>query len=342
MRLFITGGSGFIGSNAVRHALANGHTVLNFDKLTYAASERTLDKFQNNINYSFFHGDICDAASVNKAINQFCPDAVLHFAAETHVDRSIDGPSNFINTNINGTYVLLEITNAFWVENGSSKNFRFLHVSTDEVYGSLQLDQQTQFTETTRYDPTSPYSASKAASDHLVRAWHRTYNFPALITNCSNNYGPYQFPEKLIPLMVINGIRQKNLPIYGTGANVRDWLHVTDHVIGLFKVLAEGRLGETYNIGGQQEKTNLEIVQTICDILDSKQTDAKTSHHDLIKFIEDRPGHDLRYAIDASKMKHELAWQPLIGFEDGLRQTVDWYIENAEWWLPLIDKTDKH
>lgn len=342
MRLFITGGSGFIGSNTVRHALAHGHSVLNFDKLTYAASERTLDEFRNDTNYSFFHGDICNASSVTKALNQFRPDALLHFAAETHVDRSIVGPANFINTNINGTYVLLETANAFWLDHGAGDNFRFLHISTDEVYGSLKLDEMTQFTEKTRYDPTSPYSASKAASDHLVRAWHRTYDFPALITNCSNNYGPYQFPEKLIPLMIINGVQKKPLPIYGTGKNIRDWLHVKDHVAGLFRVLTCGRVGQTYNIGGLKEKTNLEIVQAICDILDSRQTGVATSHHDLITFVQDRPGHDLRYAIDPSKMKDELAWQPKIGFEDGLRQTVDWYMENAEWWLPLIEQKDRH
>jgi dTDP-glucose 4,6-dehydratase len=338
MRLFITGGSGFIGSNAVRYAMEQGHKVLNFDKLTYAANETTLDEFQSNRNYSFFHGDICNAAEVTTALKQFRPDAVLHFAAESHVDRSIEGPATFINTNINGTYVLLESSAAYWAQCGHTEQFRFLHVSTDEVYGSLQLEEDRKFTETTRYDPTSPYSASKAASDHLVRAWHHTYNFPALLTNCSNNYGPFQFPEKLIPLMIINGIQQKRLPIYGTGENVRDWLHVRDHVTGLFRVLADGQLGHTYNIGGQQEKTNLEIVQAICDILDSRQNNGEKTHHRLIEYVQDRPGHDLRYAVNASKIRDELGWLPTVGFDEGLLQTVNWYVENSKWWLPHIEK----
>ena len=332
-KILVTGGAGFIGSALVRHLINNtDHTVINVDALTYAGNLESLAPVSGNSRHIFEQVDIRDRAELDRLFQQHQPDAVMHLAAESHVDRSIDGPAEFIQTNIIGTYNLLEAARSYWnsLQSQQKEAFRFLHVSTDEVYGSL--GESGFFTETTPYQPNSPYSASKASSDHLVRAWHHTYGFPVLTTNCSNNYGPYQFPEKLIPLMILNALEGKALPIYGKGDNIRDWLYVDDHVRALLTVLEKGRLGETYNIGGHNEKTNLEVVKTLCALLDElKPNSPHAPHENLITFVTDRPGHDQRYAIDATKMAQELGWRPQETFETGLRSTVDWYLNNATW-----------
>ncbi len=334
MRLIITGGAGFIGSAVIRYLISQTDvTVLNIDKLTYAGNLDSLTTVEKSSRYHFAQADICDAAKLEKLFTEFQPTAVMHLAAESHVDRSIDGPADFIQTNIIGTYTLLEATRAYWqnLSEVAKKEFRFHHVSTDEVYGSL--GETGLFTEITAYQPNSPYSASKASSDHLVRAWHHTYNFPVVTTNCSNNYGPYQFPEKLIPLIILNALVGKSLPVYGQGENVRDWLFVDDHARALCLVLQQGQLGETYNIGGHNEKKNIDVIHTLCETLDELLPNAQYKpHHQLIAFVADRPGHDLRYAIDASKIQKTLGWQPQETFETGLRKTVQWYLENETWW----------
>jgi dTDP-glucose 4,6-dehydratase len=330
-KLLITGGAGFIGSALVRYVLGTtSDQVVNLDKLTYAGNLQSLASVSNDPRYRFEHVDICDAAEVARVFREHQPDAVMHLAAESHVDRSISGPAAFIETNIVGTYTLLEAARAYWssLEGDKKASFRFHHISTDEVYGSL--GETGFFTEETAYQPNSPYSASKAASDHLVRAWHHTYGLPVVTTNCSNNYGPYHFPEKLIPLMILNAVNGKPLPIYGRGDNIRDWLYVEDHARALYLVMNQGRLGETYNIGGWNEKTNLDVVQAICAILDELHPQG-APHSRLITYVQDRPGHDHRYAIDASKIERELGWKPQETFETGLRKTVEWYLANGDW-----------
>ena len=336
MKILVTGGAGFIGSALVRHLIQNtAHQVLNLDKLTYAGNLESLDEVARSDRYSFVQGDIRDRDLLDLTLSQFQPDAVMHLAAESHVDRSIDGPAAFVETNVIGTYTLLEASRAYWsgLETRQRDVFRFHHISTDEVYGDLD-GTATLFTEETPYAPSSPYSASKASSDHFVRVWGRTYGLPILITNCSNNYGPYHFPEKLIPLVIINALHGKSLPVYGDGQQVRDWLFVEDHARALLKVLEKGIVGETYNIGGHNERTNLEVVNTICALLD-ELVPSDAPHADLIAFVTDRPGHDLRYAIDASKIERDLGWVPEETFESGLRKTVEWYLANKDWWLPL-------
>ncbi|MFX4261828.1 dTDP-glucose 4,6-dehydratase [Pelotomaculum propionicicum] len=331
--LLVTGGAGFIGSSFVRMALAgNKYKVINLDKLTYAGNLESLSRIKDNPSHIFIRGDIGDRVLTKKLLNDHRPCAVVNLAAESHVDRSIDGPDEFINTNIMGVFELLESVRAYWQElyTIERQNFRFLHVSTDEVYGSL--GSEGLFTENSPYAPNSPYSASKAASDHLVRAYHHTYGLPAIITNCSNNYGPYQFPEKLVPLMISKAVKGMPLPVYGDGRNVRDWLYVEDHCCALQLVLEKGRPGEVYNIGGTCEKNNLEVVMAVCALLDDIFPGSSyTPHRSLIKFVKDRPGHDLRYAIDAGKIRNELGWVPRESFESGLRKTVRWYLENIQW-----------
>lgn len=338
----ITGGAGFIGSAVVRELINNtDHHVVNVDKLTYAGNLASLATVSDNERYHFEQLDICDASAMLTVLEKYQPDVVMHLAAESHVDRSIDGPADFINTNIVGTYTLLEATRAFWQAHGKPAGFRFHHISTDEVFGDL-ADTDALFTEETAYAPSSPYSASKASSDHLVRAWCRTYGLPTVITNCSNNYGPYHFPEKLIPLMILNAIAGKALPVYGKGEQVRDWLYVEDHARALIKVAEQGTVGDTYNIGGHNEKRNIDVVKTVCDILERKLPNKPSgviSYRDLIEFVEDRPGHDLRYAIDAGKIERELDWRPLETFESGLEKTVEWFLQNRDWWQPILDKT---
>ena len=336
MRILVTGGAGFIGSALVRHLIGNTeHEVLNLDKLTYAGNLESLQSIANNTRYEFVHADIADAATVSAVLERFQPDAIMHLAAESHVDRSIDGPAAFIQTNIVGTYALLEATRAWWSRLPAEQRraFRFHHISTDEVYGDLH-GANDLFHETTPYAPSSPYSASKAASDHLVRAWHRTYGLPVLITNCSNNYGPYHFPEKLIPLMILNALAGKPLPVYGNGQQVRDWLFVEDHARALLEVVSHGKVGETYNIGGHNEQKNLDVVHAICALLDElapQHPEGVARYADLITYVQDRPGHDLRYAIDASKIERELGWVPQETFATGLRKTVQWYLDNLQW-----------
>ncbi len=337
MKILVTGGAGFIGSALVRRALADGHSVVNVDCLTYAANLESLRSIENHANYVFEQQNICDAEAIDAVFNTHKPDAVLHLAAESHVDRSIDGPEDFITTNIVGTFNLLRTARAYYEKLSTEKQvqFRFHHVSTDEVYGDLDLDDPA-FDETTRYNPSSPYSASKAASDHLVRAWGRTYGLPVILTNCSNNYGPFQFPEKLIPVVILKALNRQPIPIYGTGENIRDWLYVDDHADALLTVLQNGRLGETYNIGGKNERTNLDIVQTICAIMDTTIGDG-FDHSRLIEFVADRPGHDKRYAINANKIEIELGWTPSLSFDAGFEQTVKWYLANEKWWRPLLN-----
>ena len=336
MRILVTGGAGFIGSALIRHLIQNtGHQVLNLDKLTYAGNLESLAPVDDNPRYRFVQADIADSPVVAQTLAEFQPDAIMHLAAESHVDRSIDGPAAFIQTNIVGTYSLLESTRAYWLGLSAERKaaFRFHHISTDEVYGDLHgVDDL--FTETTPYAPSSPYSASKAASDHLVRAWQRTYGLPVLLTNCSNNYGPYHFPEKLIPLMILNALAGKPLPVYGNGQQVRDWLYVEDHARALLKVVSEGKAGETYNIGGHNEQKNLDVVRTICALLEElapQKPAGIARYEDLITYVQDRPGHDQRYAIDASKIERELGWVPQETFETGLRKTVQWYLDNLDW-----------
>lgn len=333
MRILVTGGAGFIGSALIRHLINDtDHEVLNLDKLTYAGNLESLREVESNPRYRFLQADIGDQPAVADALQSFQPDAIMHLAAESHVDRSIDGPAAFIQTNIVGTYALLEATRAYWskLDEARRQAFRFHHISTDEVYGDLHgVDDL--FTETTPYAPSSPYSASKAASDHLVRAWQRTYGLLVLLTNCSNNYGPYHFPEKLIPLMILNALDGKALPVYGNGQQVRDWLFVEDHARALLQVVTRGAVGETYNIGGHNEQKNLDVVHAICDLLDELQPRAAGSYREQITFVTDRPGHDLRYAIDASKIERELGWTPEETFPSGLRKTVRWYLDNLDW-----------
>lgn len=334
MKILVTGGAGFIGSAVIRHIIHNtDDEVLNIDKLTYAGNLESLKDIDQSARYNFQQIDICDKEALEKAFKNFQPELVMHLAAESHVDRSIDGPAKFINTNIVGTYHLLEVARQYWqtLDDLDKQQFKFHHISTDEVYGDLEGTTDL-FTETTPYAPSSPYSASKASSDHLVRAWHRTYGFPILVTNCSNNYGPYHFPEKLIPLVILNALDGKALPIYGKGNQIRDWLFVEDHARALYKVVTEGKIGETYNIGGHNEKQNIEVVKTICHILDELKPQANGQPYEsLITFVKDRPGHDLRYAIDASKIANELNWTPTETFDSGIRKTVEWYLNNMEW-----------
>ena len=335
MKLLVTGGAGFIGSAVVRQAVAAGHSVVNVDALTYAACLENVASVADSPLYVFEKADIRDRAALDRIFAAHKPDAVMHLAAESHVDRSIDGPGAFIETNINGTYNMLEAARSYWVAEGRPASFRFHHISTDEVFGSLPNDPDVLFTEDTAYDPRSPYSASKAASDHLVRAWHETYGLPVVLTNCSNNYGPYHFPEKLIPVVILNALAGKPLPIYGNGANVRDWLFVEDHAAALLLVVQKGEVGRSYNIGGENERTNLELVQSLCAILDRVQPKAAGSYADQIAFVADRPGHDARYAIDPTRIRKELGWRPSVTVEEGLEQTVRWYLDNKPWWQAL-------
>ncbi|MDY3306088.1 dTDP-glucose 4,6-dehydratase [Psychrobacter sanguinis] len=334
MKILVTGGAGFIGSAVIRHIINNTNDeVLNIDKLTYAGNLESLIDVKDDSKYSFKKIDICDSIAIEQAFNDFQPDLIMHLAAESHVDRSIDGPAEFINTNIVGTYTLLEAARKYWqvLSEDKKSTFKFHHISTDEVYGDLEGTTDL-FTETTPYAPSSPYSASKASSDHLVRAWHRTYGLPVIITNCSNNYGPYHFPEKLIPLVILNALDGKPLPIYGKGDQIRDWLYVEDHARALYKVVTEGAIGETYNIGGHNEKQNIDVVKTICQILDKLKPQFNGQPYEsLITFVKDRPGHDLRYAIDATKIKNDLGWTPEESFDSGIRKTVEWYLNNLEW-----------
>jgi dTDP-glucose 4,6-dehydratase len=333
MKILITGGAGFIGSAVVRKAIADGHYVVNLDALTYAACLANVASVAANPRYAFEHADICDSAALDRILAEHAPDAVMHLAAESHVDRSIDGPGAFIATNVTGTYTLLEACRKYWEAAGKPETFRFHHVSTDEVYGSLGPDGM--FTEDTPYDPRSPYSASKAASDHLVRAWSETYGLPIVLTNCSNNYGPYHFPEKLIPVVILNALHGKPIPVYGAGENVRDWLYVEDHADALLTVLDQGVLGCSYNIGGENEARNIDIVTTICSLLDQRRP-ANKPYAEQITYVTDRPGHDLRYAIDPTRIRTELGWRPSVTLEQGLAKTVDWYLANADWWEPLL------
>lgn len=347
--ILVTGGAGFIGSAVVRH-ICNNTTdkVVNLDKLTYAGNLNSVAAVANSNRYTFIQADICDAAVMAALFEKYQPDAVMHLAAESHVDRSIDGPAAFIETNIVGTYTLLEAARNYWkvLPEARKQAFRFHHISTDEVYGDLHGTDDL-FTETTPYSPSSPYSASKASSDHLVRAWHRTYGLPVIVTNCSNNYGPYHFPEKLIPLMILNALAGKPLPVYGKGNQIRDWLYVEDHARALYKVVTEGKVGETYNIGGHNEKQNIEVVHAICDLMDElapmheRGYPLNTKHASLITHVTDRPGHDLRYAIDANKIERELGWRPEETFETGLRKTVQWYLNNKDWWQVVLDGSYK-
>jgi dTDP-glucose 4,6-dehydratase len=332
MKLLVTGGAGFIGSAVVRQAIRDGFEVVNLDALTYAACLENVTPVANAPGYAFEQADIRDRAALDAVFAKHKPDAVMHLAAESHVDRSIDGPGDFIETNITGTYNMLEAARSYWVEQSKPESFRFHHISTDEVYGSL--GETGTFTEDTPYDPRSPYSASKASSDHLVRAWGETYGLPILITNCSNNYGPYHFPEKLIPVVILRALAGEAIPVYGKGENVRDWLYVEDHADALLTVVQKGEIGRTYNIGGENEARNIDLVNTICTLLDEMRPGPK-SYAELIEFVTDRPGHDMRYAIDPERIRTELGWRPSVTVEEGLRKTVRWYLDNEDWWRAL-------
>jgi dTDP-glucose 4,6-dehydratase len=342
MKLLVTGGAGFIGSAVIRHIIRNTRDeVVNLDKLTYAGNLENLAEVSDSDRYFFEHVDICNRGELDRVMKEHQPDAIMHLAAESHVDRSIDGPADFIETNIVGTYTLLEAARQYWqtLESEHRENFRFHHISTDEVYGDLE-GPENLFTEQTSYAPSSPYSASKASSDHLARAWHRTFGMPVLVTNCSNNYGPYHFPEKLIPLVILNALEGKPLPVYGRGEQIRDWLFVEDHARALYRVVVDGQPGETYNIGGHNEVQNIHVVETICGLLEelvSEKPEGLRNFRDLITFVADRPGHDLRYAIDASKIEKELGWVPVETFESGLRKTVEWYLQNRQWCRKVQD-----
>ena len=335
MKLLVTGGAGFIGSAVVRLAVARGHSVVNVDALTYAACLDNVASVADSGAHVFVQADIRDRAAMDAVLAEHAPDVVMHLAAESHVDRSIDGPGTFIDTNITGTYTLLEAARAHWIARGRPEGFRFHHISTDEVFGSL--GPTGKFTEETPYDPRSPYSASKAASDHLVRAWHETYGLPVVLTNCSNNYGPYHFPEKLVPVVILNALAGKPIPVYGAGENVRDWLYVEDHADALLLVAEKGELGRSYNIGGENEARNIDLVRTICAILDEKRP-ADRPHAELITFVTDRPGHDARYAIEPARIREELGWRPSVTLEQGLEKTVQWYLDNEGWWRALQDR----
>lgn len=335
MKILVTGGAGFIGSAVVRLAVARGHEVVNLDALTYAANLENVASVTNSPLYSFEEADIRDRAALDRVLDKHRPDAIMHLAAESHVDRSIDGPGAFIETNVNGTYNLLEAARAYWLAAGKPEGFRFHHISTDEVFGSL--GEEGQFTETTPYDPRSPYSSSKAASDHLVRAWHETYGLPVVLTNCSNNYGPFHFPEKLVPVVILNALSGKPIPVYGDGGNVRDWLYVEDHADALLLVLEKGEIGRSYNIGGENEAKNIDLVRTICAEMDRLRPES-APHDALISFVTDRPGHDRRYAIDPTRIRTELGWRPSVTVEEGLRKTVEWYLANEDWWRPLLER----
>lgn len=337
MKILVTGGAGFIGSAVVRQAIRDGHEVVNLDALTYAANLENVADVAGMPGYAFEQVDIRDRSALDRVFAQHKPDAVMHLAAESHVDRSIDGPGAFIETNVNGTYNMLEAARAYWTREGKPEGFRFHHISTDEVFGSLPADPAVKFSEDTPYDPRSPYSASKAASDHLVRAWHETYGLPVVLTNCSNNYGPYHFPEKLVPVVILRALAGEPIPVYGDGGNVRDWLYVEDHADALLLCLQKGQVGRSYNIGGENEATNIDLVRTICAHLDALRPDG-APHDRLITFVTDRPGHDRRYAIDPSRIRAELGWRPSVTVEEGLRRTVAWYLANEDWWRPLLDR----
>lgn len=338
MKILVTGGAGFTGSAVVRQAVAAGHHVVNVDALTYAACIENVTSVSDSPLYTFEQADIRDRAALDAVFAAHKPDVNMHLAAESHVDRSIDGPGDFIETNITGTYNMLEAARRYWVAQGKPETFRFHHISTDEVFGSLPADPEAMFTEETSYDPRSPYSASKASSDHLVRAWHETYGLPVVMTNCSNNYGPFHFPEKLVPVVILSALAGKDLPIYGAGDNIRDWLYVEDHADALLLVVQKGVVGRSYNIGGENERTNLQLVRTICAILDRKKPKDSGSYADLITYVGDRPGHDARYAIDPKRIRTELNWKPSVTVEEGLEKTVDWYLENEAWWRPLQER----
>ena len=337
MKLLVTGGAGFIGSAVVRQAVRQGHEVVNLDALTYAANLANVAMASNAPGYIFEKADLRDRPALDAVLDRHRPDAIMHLAAESHVDRSIDGPGDFIQTNITGTFNLLEAARAYWLREGKPAGFRFHHISTDEVFGSLPDDPAVKFTEDTPYDPRSPYSASKASSDHLVRAWHETYGLPVVLTNCSNNYGPFHFPEKLIPVVILKALAGDPIPVYGAGQNVRDWLYVEDHADALLLVVQKGVVGRSYNIGGENEAKNIDIVTTICRILDEKRPQG-APHARLITHVADRPGHDMRYAIDPSRIRAELGWRPSVTLEEGLEKTVQWYLDNPEWWQALLDR----
>ncbi|HWL55329.1 MAG TPA: dTDP-glucose 4,6-dehydratase [Paracoccus sp. (in: a-proteobacteria)] len=335
MKILVTGGAGFIGSAVVRLAVRRGHEVVNLDAMTYAANLENVASVSNSPLYAFEQADLRDRAALDRVLEAHKPDAIMHLAAESHVDRSIDGPGDFIETNITGTYNLLEAARAYWAGQGKPEGFRFHHISTDEVFGSL--GETGQFTEETPYDPRSPYSASKAASDHLVRAWHETYGLPVVLTNCSNNYGPFHFPEKLVPVVILNALHGRPIPVYGDGGNIRDWLYVEDHADALLLVVEKGELGRSYNIGGENEAKNIDLVRTICAHMDRLRPES-APHDRLITFVSDRPGHDRRYAIDPTRIRTELGWRPSVTVEEGLAKTVEWYLENEGWWRPLLDR----
>ena len=335
MKILVTGGAGFIGSAVVRLAIAQGHEVMNLDALTYASCLDNVASVCDSARYHFVKADIRDRAALDDIFEKFSPTVVMHLAAESHVDRSIDGPADFIEVNITGTFNMLEAARTYWVKQGRPESFRFHHISTDEVFGSLSDDPNEKFTERTPYDPRSPYSASKASSDHLVRAWYETYDLPVILTNCSNNYGPFHFPEKLVPLIILNALAGKQLPIYGNGLNVRDWLFVEDHATALLLAVEKGTIGRSYNIGGENERSNFEIVKLLCKILDEKRPKVKGCYADQIEFVTDRPGHDARYAINPRRIYEELGWRPSVTVEDGMAKTVQWYLDNEQWWTAL-------